>query len=120
MHALIFTCMLVYDEIVLRFLTTGGEWMPWIVFAGFFSLGYGALAAFLTSLLPPKAGKAVRLILVIITSVLFLVNYFVYRQFKVFYDLVTMVVGAADALGQFQGNVWQMILSFQGIAAILL
>ncbi|MBR3995320.1 MAG: sulfatase-like hydrolase/transferase [Clostridia bacterium] len=50
----------------------------------------------------------------------YLVQYFVYRAFKIFYDLNTLFGGAGDALGGFAGDIIRLVVSFDGIFKIFL
>ena len=64
--------------------------------------------------------RAVRLVLLVLLGILFGVEYFVYRQFKVFYDPITVAAGASDVAGQFAGTAWGMIVTPSGLAHIVL
>ena len=120
MHVILMTLVFFYFECILRIYTSTGSPMPGLLFSFFFSLGYGTLTALIAGFLPPRRGRMLRHAILAVTAVLFLINYFVYKQFKVFYDLITMLAGAADALGQFQSSVWTLIFSMEGMSIILL
>ena len=53
-------------------------------------------------------------------TVLFCIFYFVYLQFKVFYDLNTVFAGAGDAVGEFQSLIFSLIFSARGVTRLLL
>ncbi len=59
-------------------------------------------------------------ICIALTAVPFLIQYFVYRQFKVFYDLNTMFGGASDALAGFSSDIYKMVFSVDGFCKIAL
>jgi len=115
------TGILIYDELILH-KTAGFPFTAWtllavVLFSGF----WAALLDVLTKLIPAQKPRYwVRLILTALISLLFLVCFFVHKQFKVFYDLSTMTAGAGDALGQFQANVMAMIFSADGMFKIFL
>jgi len=56
--------------------------------------------------------------ILLLLSLPFLIEYFVFRQFKVFYDLNTIVAGGQGALTSFGGEIRDMILSREGIIVI--
>lgn len=119
--AWIMAAVLVYDELLMHqaggFPFTFGSVMSIVLF----SLSYGFLADLLTSFVRnEKVNRIARILIMALTAVLFLVCFFVHKQFKIFYDVATMTAGAGDALGQFQGNVIDLIFSFDGLSRILL
>ena len=67
-----------------------------------------------------RAQRLIRLAILALLGILFAVEYFVYRQFKVFYDPVTVAAGASDVAGQFAGAAWNMIVTPSGLAHIAL
>ncbi len=119
-RTLLMTAIFFFYEAVLRAYTSSESLFPWLKYSLLFSLVYGAITAVLTDLLPGKWGRRVRLLITAAVPVLFLISFFVFKQFKVFYDLTTMTAGAGDALGQFQSNVVELLTSYEGITIILL
>lgn len=59
-------------------------------------------------------------VLLAAVAVAFLVEYFVYRQFKIFYDLNTVFGGAADAVSDFSADIYRMVFSWDGASKIVL
>ena len=55
-----------------------------------------------------------------VTAVIFLIEYFVYKFFKVFYDINTITAGAGDVAGEFTGEIFSLVFSLDGIFKILL
>ncbi len=107
-------------EILLKIFTAGinGSSLPYTVL---FSIPAGILL-YMCGLICRNgtARTAIRAVLMAAISVLYIAVCFVYRQFKVFYDLKTMLAGASDAFGQFSDLAWKLIFSFHGILAIVL
>lgn len=56
----------------------------------------------------------------LLSSIPFLVEIFIYMQFKILYDLNTVVFGAGDALGGFSKDIWRLVSSPMGILVIIL
>lgn len=114
------TAAIVWLEVVFKASTTGGFW-PNIIFILLFSTAMGLLFDLLLSFLPTrKANKLAHIALFAVLGVVFCVEYFVYREFKLFYDLRTVTAGAGDAATGFADQIWALILSPAGIIHILL
>lgn len=112
---------LIFDEMILHhaggFPFTGFSTAAIVLFSGF----WAALASFLSGFISKQTPRRiVRTVLTALIGLLFLVCFFVHKQFKVFYDIATMTSGAGDALGQFQSNVIALIFSFDGLSKIFL
>ncbi|MBQ3460889.1 MAG: LTA synthase family protein [Solobacterium sp.] len=119
--ALILSGFLFYDELLLKISAGNLQWWPHLLHILLFSLLYGILLWILTSLFKnQKTGRHVRIGAVTLTAVLFLANYFIYRQFKVFYDIRTVSAGASDALGEFRDLAFRLVFSKEGLLQILL
>ena len=111
---------LVYLELAFK-LTTGGSFWPSVLVIVPLSIGIGLLLDLLCSLVrSPKARRLAKLSLLLLAGVLFCVEYFVFRQFKVYYDPATVLSGAGDVAGQFTGEALQLVLSPTGLAHIVL
>lgn len=86
-----------------------------------FSLTIGAVCFFLTSILPvPVLNRILRVLLTVCIILVFMVEFFVFRQFKIFYDLNTVTAGAGGVMSQFTGDILKMVLSVDGVVHILL
>ena len=59
-------------------------------------------------------------VFILIFALPFLVEFFVYRQFKVFYDLNTVLGGAGDVAGGFMSDVVRLVFSADGLLHITL
>lgn len=105
------------DELILKEGTMQGSWFPEAIFMFLGSLAFGLLFEFLTSFTKrPKVNKGFRIAIVLIVTLIFIVNYFVYKMFKIFYDLRTIFSGAGGALGEFKSLIFGMIFSPTGLA----
>ena len=91
------------------------------IFIILFSVFYGLLGSLVSSIARSrKVNMIVKAIVIFIPVIPFLIEYFVYLQFKVFYDLNTVLHGAADAAGGFKADIFRLITSWQGIYHIVL
>ena len=110
-----------YYEIVFRLSTTGHLFRFSFFLTLLFSLCYGMIGYFLTTITKkPRWNHIIKLLLIIITAVPFLVEYFVFRKFNALYDLNTVKGGAGDVAGGFMGDVVRMVFSLSGLFHIFL
>ncbi len=109
-----------YMEIVFKLsvetLHTGSSF----VFLALFSLCAGMVVSGITLLLPKKAVQILIPFYLGLLSLIFIVEFLVYRQFKVAYDLNTILNAATDALGGFGADIRRLIFCFDGISHIML
>ena len=109
-----------YTEIVFKLsvetLHTGSSF----VFLALFSLCAGLVVSGVISLLPKKAVQILTPCCLGFLSLIFIVEFLVYRQFKVAYDLNTILNAATDALGGFGADIRRLIFCFDGISHITL
>ena len=90
------------------------------VFLVLFSLCVGLIVSGIISLLPKKAVQVLVPCCLGFLSLVFIVEFLVYRQFKVAYDINTILNAATDALGGFGADIRRLIFCFDGISHIAL
>ncbi len=109
-----------YMEIVFKLsvetLHTGSSF----VFLALFSLCVGLIFSGIISLLPKKAVQVLIPFYLGFLFLVFVVEFLVYRQFKVAYDINTILNAATDALGGFGADIRRLIFCFDGISHITL
>ena len=111
---------LAWQEFVLKASTTGEFW-PQLLFVLLFSCAFSMFVRAAISLITPRhSNKIAKVVCTAIAGILFSVEYFVFRQFKLFYDPVTVVAGARDAAKGFGGTALALVLSPGGILRIVL
>ncbi len=117
----VFSIIIFYYEILLNIFTVQEFFNINWLYALLFSFSYGGFLLLLLALIKNKTAlHIVSSVLLALIPIAYLVQCFVYFQFKVFYDLQTMFGGASDALNGFSGEIFNMIFSFRGAAAIIL
>lgn len=116
---IVMTVLFLYDEIFLQVFTGDGHATYWFFHVLLFSFIYGSITVLLCSLFPKKSRSMIQLLIHTAVTILFLISFFVFKQFRVFYDMSTMFSGASDALGQFQRDILLMIISDEGFSFIL-
>lgn len=109
-----------YTEIIFKLsvetLHTGSSF----VFLALFSFCVGLVVTGILSLLPKKAVQILIPFYLGFLFLIFIVEFLVYRQFKVAYDLKTILNAATDALGGFGADIRRLIFCFDGISHIAL
>ena len=117
----VFPLLIVYYECILN-LSTSRNLFSWgTPMMVLFSFAYGLLVFLIVSFLKrPKLNRIVTTLLMILLSVPYLVQYFVYSGFKSFYDVTTMTSGAKDMAGSYMSETMQVIFSWGGILRIVL
>ncbi|MBR4163312.1 MAG: LTA synthase family protein [Solobacterium sp.] len=116
---LMMSAMIFHDEVFLQVFIGIGHEQYWFIHTLMNSMIYGGCIVLLCSLFPKSFRGKVQLLIHAFVTLVFLISYFVFKQFKIFYDLSTMFSGASDALGQFQNNVFLMLISDEGMSFIL-
>ncbi len=110
---------LAYLELAFKLSTTGSLW-PAVVPILLFSASLGQLLQLCCALSDnPRANRIARLVVLLTLGVLFCVEYFVYQQFKLFYDPITVAAGAGGVVNQFGGEASALVLSPDGIVHLV-
>ena len=110
---------LAYLELAFKLSTTGSLW-PAVVPILLFSASLGQLLQLCCALSDnPRANRIAHLVVLLTLGVLFCVEYFVYRQFKLFYDPITVAAGAGGVVNQFGGEASALVLSPDGIVHLV-
>ena len=118
---ILFPVAMVYFECIFRLSTQGTFLTLATIPMLLFSASWGSFLCFITSLFKnPKIKYTLTAVFLGVCAVLYLVEYFVYRQFKIFYDVNTVLSGAGDAMSGFLDVALQLIFSLDGIFKILL
>ncbi len=118
---LTFSLIFVYYEIVFKIFTKTAFSFFNFLFCVLFGLFFGGINYLLSSVFKSqKINKIISCVLIGLSSVAYLVEFFVFKQFKIFYDLKTIFIGASDALKSYTKETFTLIFSFQGICAIFL
>ncbi|MBR3538353.1 MAG: sulfatase-like hydrolase/transferase [Eubacterium sp.] len=110
-----------YYEAIFNLTTVRNFWGMQTIYILLFSVFFGLIASLLSSISRNRTVNMwIKAFLIFLPVIPFLIEYFVYLQFKVFYDLNTVIYGAADAAGGFKADIFRLITSSQGIVHIIL
>lgn len=118
--SLIFPLVLFYWEIIFAFGVNGRPEPAGILHILLFSLSLGTALQLLLSLFPPRVNRVLRQIFLVLLAVPYGVEYFVFRQFKVLYDVSTIINGAGGVVTGFMGDAMLLITSPTGILYLVL
>lgn len=121
LFSVILPVVLFYYEILLRLFTADSFFNLSIICTLVFSFAYGTvLYILLTIWKNAKLTNILTAVFIGVFAVLYLIEYFVYRQFKVFYDINTVVGGAGDALTTYTKETFALVFSLDGILKMIL
>ncbi len=110
-----------YYEILFRIFTDGPLWQGGTLITILSCVSLGLICYLLGSISSSRKGNAIiSAVICFVFAVAYLVEYFIFRQFKVFYDLNTTFGGAADAVGGFTGEIYALIFCWDGLSKIFL
>ncbi len=113
--------VILYYEIIFQIFTGSSLGEPGTAGLVLFSLAYGGiLALLLTVSRRQRVNSLLAGFAYGILALPYLVEYFVYRQFKIYYDLNTVMGGAADVAGSYRTDIFLMVFTWSGILTILL
>ena len=116
---LLFPIVMTYYELFFR-IGTVGELFKWSTLYMFlFSFAYAIIGYLVSSLFKSrKVNKIISASIIGITGVIYLVEFLVYKFFKVFYDINTVTGAAGDAATTYTTEIFQLIL--KNLWAVLL
>lgn len=120
---LLFPVALFYYDSVFRISTMGIKelFTTGTLYSLFFSFSYGLIVYLICSIFKKRIiNRTITAIILAGLAIPYLIEYFIFRQFKVFYDVNTITGGAEDAVGGFMADIKILIFSFDGIFKILL
>lgn len=115
-----FVLILLYYELVLGFSAYGPSFASSLPSVILTSLYAGIPVCFLLMAFKGRARSAAEIVVRILTAVPFLVEYFIFMQFKSFYDINTILFGGGDALTGFSDMIMSLVVSTSGILHIIL
>ncbi len=118
---LVFPLAMVYFECLFH-IATLESFFAWSTFhLILFALAGGVVGYLIVTLFKkPKGVYISTIVLLALTAVPYLIEYFVHRQFKVYYDVNTIFNGANDVMDGFLGDIFRLIFCWDGLSKIFL
>lgn len=89
-----------------------------ILYIALFSGVLGLLISAVLSSLTTKVSRIVSLVISVILPLPYLIEYFIFRQFKVIYDINTIINGSEGAMTGFGDHIAAMVFSASGLLMI--
>ena len=112
---------IIYLEAVFRAATVGKLFSMVFLYVLFFSLVYGCVGYLLSSIFKKeKINRIITHIWLGLTTVVYVVQFLIYKQFKQFYDINTMTGGAGDALTSYFKELMYLIFAQGGLFVMIL
>ena len=116
-----YTFSIFYLECVLKRSTINASWDISLVYIFLFALFLSSNIYLISSFTKKeKINKRIRTICLVLITITFIVNYFVYYVFKIFYDVNTVTAGGGDALGGFKDMIFEIVFCANGLLHIFL
>lgn len=117
----LFVTVIFYYELIFRLFTVGGSQGVSTLVTAALSVGYGSVCYLLLSLVRKrKLRRILSGVVLLLTALPYIVQYLLYKQFKLFYDINTVTAGAQDALGSYSAEILHLLFAQKGIAVVLL
>lgn len=118
---LLFSVVLFYYELLFQWSTLGKIWDIGMVFMAMLCVGYSCVGYLLSTLFKRRrVNRAITAVCLFLSALPFLIEYFVYKQFKLLYDVSTVFSGASDALQSYYRETFALIFSGSGLLRIFL
>ncbi|MBQ3083871.1 MAG: sulfatase-like hydrolase/transferase [Clostridia bacterium] len=118
---LLFGGVLLYSELIFRLATIGISFDLGLLCIPLFSIAYGMAGYLLASISKkPLVNRIISAVFLGGTALIYVVQFLIHKQFKVFYDINTMFGGAGDALSSYFSELMTLIFLKGGIFIILL
>ncbi len=118
--ALFFGLSFFYFELLFKYSVSARVIDFSVVYMLAFSILAGGIAAIPVYVLPKPLANIFAFLILLIAPIIFLIEFFIQRQFSVLYDINTILNAATDALKGFGGDIMFMVKSVDGISHISL
>ena len=110
-----------YEELLLKWFTLRGPWDLTLFYTWLFSASFGIGLFLFTSLSAfEKRNRMARGILLFVIAAVYGCGNFIYKTFKMFYDVQTVLAGGVDAFGGFGEDAVRMVFSSSGLQRVVL
>ncbi len=120
-YMLLFPIILFYFEIIFRIFTAGTPFAPGFFVMLFFSIAYGQIGYLLSSLFEKKKiNRIIASCFIFFTGFIYIIYFLIYKQFKLFYDLKTIIGGAGGVITTYFSEIIRLLFPQGGIFVILL
>ncbi|MBQ0083615.1 MAG: sulfatase-like hydrolase/transferase [Clostridiales bacterium] len=113
--------VMTYYELVFKISTSDKAFSLGTLFTVIYSIAIGLFLYLLCSISKKrKTNRIIAICIMIVLAVVFLIEYFVFKQFKIFYDVNTVLGGAGGVATGFWKETLALIFSWDGLLKIAL
>ena len=118
---LLFPIAFIYFEIVFAISNGTSIFKLSTIYMLLFSVAYGGIAYLLTTIFKKKIVNDIIIsAFLVLSAVIYLIEYFVNKFFKIFYDVNTILGGAGGVMGDFFKEMVELVFSLDGIFKLIL
>ena len=118
---ILFPLCICYYEILFKISTVGDVFSVGTFFAVIFSVSLGGILYLLCSISKnERVNHGIAVGFLAVSAIIYLIEYFVYREFKIFYDINTVTGGAGHVAGDFMGQIASLVFCFNGLSKLVL
>ena len=118
--ALFFPLAIIYYEIIFKICTGSPFFRAGTIVMLLYSVFIGGILWFVSTLSKkPRTNRIIGAVLLMLLAVIYIVQAFIYKAFKIFYDLETVFGGVGDTLTGFGGDIVKLVFSFGGLIKII-
>lgn len=117
----LFAGVFIYYELIFQWSTLGDIWSAGTPVMLLLCIAYAGFGYLLTTLFKKRrTNRIITAVYLFLAALPFLIEYFVYKQFKLLYDVNTVFAGASDAMQSYYREVFALIFSGGGLLRIAL
>lgn len=110
-----------YYELLFQWSTLGDIWSVGTPVMLLLCAAYAGFGYLLTSLFKKRrTNRIITAVYLFLAALPFLIEYFVYKQFKLLYDVNTVFAGASDAMQSYYREIFALVFSGGGLLRIFL
>lgn len=121
LYVLVFPLLILYYEFIFKLTAAGNVFNSGTLVLLLFSVCYGLLLYLPLSFIKNRTARyVVTLCFTVLGALFYLIQDFIYLQFKIYYDINTIFFGSADAVTSYTKELFALIFSAEGLFRILL
>lgn len=117
---ILFTAALLYFEVLFRYATIRTGSVPALLLTVCFSASAAVIPALLSSFFGAKANRIIRTVLLFLLMIPYGLEFFIFREYNILYDVNTILNGAGGAAKDFKQEIFRLVFSLSGISHLLL
>ena len=117
---LFFSAVLVYFELVFKLSTMRSDFGTNLFLILLFSMSVAGILSLVSTIFSKKVNRVIKTVLLFLLMIPYGLEYFIFREYNIFYDVNTIVNGAGGAATDFKDEIIRLVFSFNGLFHIFL